>query len=144
MSLLANTIKDGFIKALKTTATLMKVVLPVYAIVVLLKYSPVMPLLEQLFQSSMGIYNLPGEAVVPLIAGVFTDEYGTIAATRQFDFDSLQITTIAMICLVFHSIPVEYALSRKIGLPAGKLVLYRLIMAIIIGLITAWIGGLFL
>ena len=52
--------KRWIIKALKTTATLMKVVLPVYAIVVLLKYSPVMPLLEQLFQSSMGIFNLPG------------------------------------------------------------------------------------
>src|SRR5690554_2301259 len=115
MRLLANTIKDGFIKALKTTATLMKVVLPVYAIVVLLKYSPVMPFLENFFQPSMRIFNLPGEAVVPLITGVFTDEYGTIAATRQFDFDTLQITTIAMICLVFHSIPVEYALSRKIG-----------------------------
>jgi hypothetical protein len=49
-----------------------------------------------------------------------------------------------MVNLVFHSIPVEYALSRKIGLPAGKFVLYRVIAAVIVGLIVSRIGGIFL
>ena len=47
MSLVIQIIKTGFIKAIKTTLTLMKVVLPVYALVVLIKYSPVMSFLAK-------------------------------------------------------------------------------------------------
>lgn len=144
MELLFNAIKEGFIKAIKTTVTLMKVVLPVYALVVILKYSPVMPFIEGLCQPAMGLFNLPGEAVVPLVTGIFTDEYGAIATASQFDFTVAELTTIAMIGLVFHSIPVEFALSRRIGLPAGKFVMYRFAAAITVGVLTGWAGGVIL
>ncbi|NLT49127.1 MAG: nucleoside recognition protein [Clostridiales bacterium] len=144
MDLAVQTIKTGFIKAIKTTLMLMKVVLPVYALVVLVKYSPVMTFLEGIFQPAMKIFRLPGEAVVPLITGLFTDEYGAIAASSQFGFTGAEITTIAMMGLVCHSLPVEYALSRQIGLPAGKFVLYRVFAAIIVGLIISRLGGVFL
>ncbi len=144
MKLFFNTVKTGFIEAIKTTLTLMKVVLPVYAVVVILKYSPLMPFLEDLFRPAMGIFKLPSEAVVPLIAGVFTDEYGAIATASQFHFTAAELTTIAMFNLAFHSIPVEYALSRKIGLPGGKFVLYRFFIGIVIAVFTAWVGGVLL
>jgi hypothetical protein len=144
MKRLLRTIRDGFFHGLKITATLMKVVLPVYAVVVVLKYSPVMPFLERLFRPAMGLFLLPGEAVMPLLAGAFTDEYGAIATAVQFDFSTAQLTTIAMIGLVFHSIPVEFALCQRIGLPGGKLILYRFFAAIFIGFVTARIGGLYL
>lgn len=144
MELFLQAIKTGFLKALKTTATLMKVVLPVYALVVLIKHSPILDFLEGLFQPAMSLFNLPGEAVVPLITGIFTDEYGAIATASQFPFTTAELTTIAMMGLVFHSIPVEFALTQRIGLPAGKFVLYRFGMAIVVGLIVAWIGGMVL
>lgn len=144
MKVFINTVKDGFIKALKTTVTLMKVVLPVYALVVVIKYSPLMPFLEELFRPAMGLFRLPPEAVVPIITGVFTDEYGAIATASQFNFTGAELTTIAMIGLVFHSIPVEFALSQRIGLPAAKFVLYRFIASILVGILTAQIGGIFL
>lgn len=144
MELLLRAIKDGFIKAIKTTVTLMKVVLPVYALVVVLKNSQIMPFLIGIFEPAMGLFNLPGEAAVPVITGIFTDEYGAIAVCAQFDFNTAEITTIAMIGLVCHSLPVEFALSRQIGLPGGKFVLYRLAAAVLTGILTAWLGGVFL
>ena len=137
-------IKTGFIKAIKTTLMLMKVVLPIYALVVIIKYSPVMPFLERAFEPAMRIFKLPGDAVVPLITGLFTDEYGAIAAASQFDFTAAELTTVAMIGLVCHSLPVEYALSRKIGLPAGKIVIYRILAAVVVGLIISRLGGVLL
>ena len=92
----------------------------------------------------MKIFLLPGDAVIPIISGLFTDEYGAIAAATQFGFTSAELTTIAMMGLVCHSLPVEYALSRKIGLPAGKFVLYRVFAAVIVGLIISRIGGVLL
>lgn len=144
MSLATQAVKNGLIHAIKTTATLMKVVFPVYAVVVVIKYSPVLPFLQEIFRPAMGLFLLPPEAVVPLITGVFTDEYGTIAATNQFAFTSAEITTIAMIGMVFHSIPVEYAVTRKIGLPAGRFVVFRFVAAVLMGILVSRIGGVLL
>ncbi len=141
MDLALNTLKTGFIKAIKTTLMLMKVVLPVYAVVVVIKYSPVMGFLEALFAPAMMIFRLPSEAAIPLITGFFTDEYSAIAVTSQFDLSSWEITTIAMINLMCHSLPVEFALSKRIGLPAGRFLAYRVMAAMAIGLILAFVGG---
>ncbi|GAB1475981.1 hypothetical protein MASR2M70_08130 [Bacillota bacterium] len=141
MNLVLATFKTGFIKALKTTLMLMKVVLPVYALVVIIKYSPIMDLLQNAFEPAMVFFKLPAKAAIPIITGLFTDEYGAIATASQFDFTPWELTTIAMIGLTCHSLPVEYALSKRIGLPAGRFVLYRIFAAVIIGGIIAWIGG---
>ncbi|MPN59634.1 hypothetical protein SDC9_207355 [bioreactor metagenome] len=141
MSLFAATIRDGALKGLKTAAMLLKIVLPVYALVVLLKYSPVMPFLQNLFSPAMKFFHLPGNGIVPLITGFFTDEYSTIAVMSTFDFTKAQITTIAMFVLVAHSMPVESAIAQKIGLSAAKFALFRILAAIAVGLLVGWIGG---
>lgn len=143
MDLILRSVKIGFIKAMETTLMLMKVVLPVYAIVVIIKHSPLMGYFQKAFEPVMAFFKLPSEAAVPLIAGLFTDEYGMIAVSYQFEFTSWELTTIAMVGLACHSIPMEYVLSKKIGLPAGKFVLYRVFAAIVIGFIVAQIGRFF-
>lgn len=144
MELVLNTTKIGFIKAIKTTLSLMKVVLPIYALVVIIKYSPVMPFFEKIFAPAMRVFSLPPDGVVPIITGIFTDEYGAIATASQFGFTAAEITTIAMMNLVCHSLPVEYALTRKIGLPAGKFLIYRIVAAVFVGIIISRLGGVFL
>lgn len=144
MQLLVTAIKDGTIKGFKTAAMMLKIVIPVYIIVVLLKYSPVMAFLENTFSPAMKFFHLPGDAIVPLITGFFTDEYSTIAAMSNFDFTTAQITTIAMIVLVAHSMPVEAAIAQKIGLSAAKFSVFRIVGAILVGLLIGWIGGLIL
>lgn len=142
MNLFAATIRDGAIKGVKTAAMLLKIVLPVYAAVVLLKYSPVMPFLQGFFSPAMKFFNLPGNGIVPLITGFFIDEYSTIAVMRTFDFTTAEITTIAMFVLVAHSMPVESAIAQKIGMSAVKFAVYRILAAIAVGILVGWIGGL--
>ena len=143
MTLLLNTIKDGTIKGLKTAAMLLKIVLPIYALVVLVKYSPIMPFLQNLFSPAMKFFHLPGDGIVPLITGMFTDEYSTIAVMSTFDFTTAEITTIAMFVLVAHSMPVEAAIAQKIGMSAAKFTVFRIFSAIAVGLLVGWIGGFF-
>lgn len=144
MKQLINSIKDGSIKGIKTAFMLLKIVLPVYAIVVLIKYSPIMPFLQNLFSPAMKFLHLPGSGVVPLITGMFTDEYSTIAVMSTFDFTTAEITTIAMFVLVAHSVPVEAAIAQKIGLSAFKFSVFRILAAIAVGMLMGWIGGLIL
>lgn len=144
MNIFFKALKDGTIKGITTGIMLLKIMIPIYIIVVLIKYSPIMPFLERAFSPTMKLFNLPGNAVVPIISGLFTDEYGVVAAINSFDFSKAAITTIAMITLTCHSLPVESAIGKKIGFPAGLVVMYRIVMAIIIGFIVGWIGGIFL
>ncbi len=141
MNLFITTVKDGAVKGVKTALMLLKIVLPVYAVVVLLKHSPVMPFLQNLLAPTMKFFHLPGDGIVPLITGFFTDEYSTIAVMSTFDFTKAQITTIAMVVLVAHSMPVESAIAQRIGLSAAKFAVFRLCSAIAVGLLVGWIGG---
>lgn len=142
MNLFAATVRDGAIKGVKTAVLLLKIVLPVYAAVVLIKYSPIMSFLQEVFSPAMKFFRLPGDGIVPLITGMLTDEYTTIAVMSTFDFSTAQITTIAMFVLVAHSIPVESAIAQKIGMSGAKLTLFRILSAILVGILVGWIGGL--
>ena len=133
-------IKTGFFKAIKTVLMLLKIVLPVYALVVIFRYSPGMPFLQDVFSPAMKLFHLPGEGIIPIITGAFTDEYGTIAVLNQLTLTTAQITTVAMIVLVAHTIPVEAAIAQKIGLNFVKFTILRIIMAICIGMLIGWLG----
>ena len=144
MNVFMTAIKNGAIKGIKTGIMLLKIMIPIYAFVVLIKYSPAMPLLENTFEPAMRLFNLPGDAVVPVLSGLLTDEYGVVAAMSSFDFSKAAITTIAMIALTAHSLPVETAIGKKIGFPVGLVAAYRIVMAICIGMLVGWIGGFLL
>jgi spore maturation protein SpmB len=136
--------KNGTLKGLKTWCMLLKIVLPVYILVVLIKYSPLMPFLTELFAPAMGFLNMPGEAAAPIIAGILSDEYGCIAAMQGFSFSAAAVTTIAMINLCFHSIPVESAINRRIGFAVFRIILFRLCLAVLVGLAVSRMGGVLL
>lgn len=142
MNIFFTAVKDGSIKGIKTGLMLLKIMIPIYFLVVLIKYSPIMPWFQKFFEPSMGVFQLPGNAIIPIITGIFADEYGVIAAMRSFDFTMAQITTIAMISLTVHSLPVESAIAQKIGFPPVRVAIFRIVLAILIGMLVGWLGGI--
>jgi hypothetical protein len=131
----------GAVKGLKTGVMLLKIMLPVYIAVILVKYSPFMPILTDWFAPVMGILRLPGEAAAPIIAGILSDEYGCIAAMRGFSFGAGAATTIAMVDLCFHSIPVESAINGRIGFAVWRVILFRFCLAVLVGLAVSRLEG---
>ncbi|MCL2111146.1 MAG: hypothetical protein FWH32_02615 [Clostridiales bacterium] len=129
--------KSGAFKGLRTAGMLLRIVVPVYIIVVLVGYTGAYLWLAGAVEPAMRIFALPGEAVVPLITGVFSDEYGVVAAMGAFSFSHVHITIIAMISLCFHSIPVETVVARKIGLPPWRTMLFRFVLAVATGILVA-------
>jgi Fe2+ transport system protein B len=134
-------IVDGILRGLKTALMLLRVMIPVYLCVTVLKHTAFFGVLAGAAGPAMRIFGLPGDAVVPVVTGIFTDEYGIVAAMSGFAFDKAAITTIAMITLCFHSIPVETLVTRQIGMPAWKMTVYRLALAIATGVFTGWLAG---
>ena len=134
-------ILDGLAKAVKTAIRILKLTIPIYLLTVLLKYSPIMPFLVKICRPVMKIFNLPPEAALPLVTGFFTDQYGVIAALHSFDFDVASITIIMMISTVAHSLPVEGSIAMKLGMKVSALTTYRVVLAVIIGIIMGLFWG---
>jgi hypothetical protein len=132
-------LKDGFIKGLKTGGFMLRIIMPIYLAVVFLRYTPVIAFLQERLAPAMGLFHLPGEAAVPLVTGIFSDEYGVVAAMAGFGFTAAQVTVIAMVTLCFHTIPLEAAVGRTIGFHPAKYTLYRLVLAVGTGLLVGWL-----
>jgi hypothetical protein len=133
--------KTGLRKGIKTGLTLLGLVLPVYIAVVFLKYTPLMPFLERALKPAMSLFHLPAEAALPLVVGAFSDEYAVVGALGGFDFGKATVTTVAMMVLCFHAIPMETVLARKMGFAAMKVALYRFVLAVVTGIAVGFIGG---
>ncbi|MDR0596266.1 MAG: hypothetical protein LBG50_01850 [Clostridiales Family XIII bacterium] len=134
--------KDGFVKGVRTGAFLLRVMIPIYAAVVILRHTPAIEFLQENLASVMGVFSLPGDAAVPIVTGIFSDEYGVVAAMRGFSFSPAAITVIAMIVLCFHTIPLEAAVGQTIGFHPAKYSLYRFSLAIATGIFAGWLAAL--
>ena len=123
---------------------LLRIVIPVYLVVVLAGHTGFYLWLASKVESAMRVFGLPSEAVAPIFAGLFTDEYGAVAAMGGIPFTPAQITVIAMIVLCFHSIPVESVITRKIGLSPWKFGVFRFVLAVGTGIIAAYLASVFI
>ncbi len=134
-------VKTGFRKGVDTVWFLSKIIVPVYIVVTIIRYTPVMHVIGNFFRPLMKLFNLPGEAAIPFITGFFLDEYGVIAAIKAISLNSYQITTIAIMALFFHTIFIESAVMKKLGLSITFFSVFRFSLAIIFGIIIGQFGG---
>lgn len=141
--MLIDAVKTGFKRGLFCCWTLVKIMVPIYICVTFIKYSPLMGWITALFSPIMRIFNLPGEAAVPWITGIFSDEYGTVAAVKAVGLAGFDITVVAIMSMMAHALFIEAAIIKKLGLGVTFFTGYRLIAAVITGIIFGWVGGLF-
>jgi len=143
-SIFLNAVKDGAVKGCKTALMLYRIVLPIYVAVAFLGHTGLYLWIADKFEPFVRIFGLPGEAMVPLIVGLFSDEYATVAAMSPFSLTMAHVTIIAMVNLYLHSIPVESVISQKIGIPPLKIAIFRIVMAVITGILVAYLAAVFL
>lgn len=139
--LLIKSIKTGLIKGFETTWMLAKVIVPVYLIVTILKYTPVLQWITTVFTPFMTIFNLPGEAAIILVLGNFLNIYAAIGAMTAINLSSLEITIIAVMLSFSHSLLIETAVTKKLGISVKKVISIRVGLAVLFGIIVGQLGG---
>lgn len=127
--------KVGLIKAGKTIWKLIKIVVPVYFFVKVLEYVQILPYISNLFSPLMKYFGLPGEAAIVIITGNLLNLYGGIAAIQAFSFTAHQITIIAVMLLLSHSLPVETTIIKNLKVPRILQICIRVVTMIIFALI---------
>ncbi len=127
------TLTRGLKKGLSITWELSKVIVPVYFIITIFQYTPVMDWIAEVMEPIMYMVGLPGEASLPLVLGMFLNIYAAIGAILPLGMGTREITIIAAMLLMAHSLPMEAAVSKKSGAKVASLVLVRVIMAFLVG-----------
>ncbi|SKC91399.1 nucleoside recognition domain-containing protein [Maledivibacter halophilus] len=129
-----DTIKRGAKNGLNTVAELAKVIIPVYFIITILKHTQVLSYVASYFEPLMKVFGLPGEAAIVLVLGNVLNIYAAIGVIASLVLTAKQITIIAVMLSFSHALPIETAVSKKIGVSVIVVVSIRIGLAILSGL----------
>ncbi|MDN5332280.1 MAG: hypothetical protein PWP45_1505 [Tepidanaerobacteraceae bacterium] len=129
-----DTLRRGLKSGIDVTWQLAKVMIPIYFIVTFLKHTPILGAIARLFAPLMGIFGLPGEAALVLVLGNLVNLYAAIGAIVSLSLSLKEIAVLAIMLSFCHSLPVETALAKKIGLSAISVIAVRMGLAVLSGL----------
>ena len=130
----AGTLKKGFLNGLSLTIDMIKVIVPFYLLVELIKFLGFIRLIGGFFKPFMGLFGLPGEAALALIAGYAANLYAAIAVLKPLHLSAKDVTIVALMLGISHSLPVETPITKRTGVNAWLLLLVRILLSLLVGI----------
>ena len=134
--------KRGLADGLKTALTLLKVVLPVFAVIKILEHTPVIGWISQVFDPLMGFVGLPGEAALAVVTGMLFNFYAALGIILAMGLSAWQITILAVMLSCCHELVLESAIIKKAGISAWPILSIRLFTAFAAGAVMSLAGNL--
>lgn len=128
-----DTFKRGFKNGINTLLHLLKLLVPVYIAVQLLSISGLLNIIADVFKPVMSLLGLPGEASLAIILGYFLGTYAALGAIAAIQLNAVQITTIAIMISISHSLITESAIIKKLGISAAASVTVRVFFSLLMG-----------
>ena len=136
-------IKNFFVDACKTSFTLFKIIIPVSIIVKILSELGLIKVIGHNFSPIMELTGLPGDFGIVWATTIITNIYGGMVAFFHLsltnNYTVAQVTVLATMMLIAHTLPVEVRIAQKAGVRAWFTILLRLGCAFIIGIILSFI-----
>ena len=130
-----DTIKRGTKNGAYLIYNLAKIIIPIYIIMTFLQHTPLLDYISELFTPIMTIFGLPGDAAIVLVFGNVINIAAAIAALTTLTLTTKQITIIAVMISFSHSLILETAVSKKIGVSVVMVVMIRITLAVISGIL---------
>ena len=132
--------KNGFANGLKTSFLLLKVIIPVFALIKVLEHTPVIGWISQFCDPLMRFIGLPGEAALAVVTGMFLNFYAAIGIIIALGLTAWQVTIIAVILSCCHELVIETAIINKTGIRAWPILGIRLVTALGAGVMLNLFG----
>lgn len=127
-------IVKGTKNGLNVTWMLAKVIIPVYFIITFLDATPVIGWIAKGMEPVMSLVGLPGQASIPLVIGNLLGLYAGIGAIKAISFTAKEITIMAVMLSFSHALPVETAVTQRVGVKSIPVIFTRIGLAIIFGI----------
>jgi hypothetical protein len=135
-------IRTGLSAGFATSLKIIKVSVPLYVAVTLLKGTPVLDLLVKVFAPVMAIFGLPGEAAFAFVAAFLLNLYAAIAVIAPLHLTPFQVTQCGLMMGIAHNLVVEGGVLSTTGARGGVLTLCRIVIACVAGLLLRGLWGL--
>lgn len=116
---------------------IVRVTIPTFVAMDFLKRLGVIDLIGQACAPVMTVFRLPGEAAIPVLLGLLLNVFTATAALGSLGLSGGQVTTLALMLGMAHTLVVETAVLKTAGARAWSLLLYRLTMAVVVGLLAS-------
>jgi hypothetical protein len=137
------TLKRGFLNGLSVTYSMVKIIVPFYVAIEFLKQTGVIHTISEWFRPFMGIFGLPGESALGLMAGYFINLYAAVAVITPLRLSTKDMTIIALMLGISHSLPLETGVTKQTGVNAWLLMSVRIFLSLLSGATLNLIWKLF-
>ena len=133
-------------ESIQTAWVVLKYVVPIYVLADVLFYYNVFSHIAFVAEPVTAVLDLPPEASLSLISGMLLNVYGAIAFAAPLDLSAHQWTTLAVFVGINHSLIVENAIIRQLGISMVYSYGLRIVSAFVVGYLTAivpseWFSG---
>lgn len=129
--------KETLKTSLQSIYIILKLVIPIYIIADILFYYNTLSYVAFLVEPITSLIGLPPQTSLAIISGMFLNVYAAIAFAAPLDLSVHQWTILAVFIGICHSLIVEGAIIKKIGLSNLYSYSLRAIIAFIVAFITA-------
>jgi len=132
---LTDSISSGVKQGFYSFFALIKVMVPVYIFIMILKEIGIVDKLANLFRPLMVYFGLPGEASLVIVSGWTVNLYGAVAVLAGLNFTVRQTTILAVMLGFSHSLLLETAIINRMKGHPWILLALRISVGLISGLI---------
>ena len=131
---LLDIVKGALPGTVKTCIWVVKLTVGVSFCIMLLRYLQILPWISALLEPVFHVVGLPGEAALAYVTGYFVNVYSAIAVSVTLDLSIREMTILSAMVLCAHNMLVETAVQKKTGTPAVRIVIYRTLSSVLVGL----------
>ena len=130
MKKIKDCIKAALPATWKSTAWLLKLMIPISLAVTLMQHFGILAWIASWINPLFIYFGLPGESAVVFISGAAAGTYAGIAAMMSIPLTMKQATILALMIALCHALPMECAVNRKTGSSFWKMAVIRIMMAL--------------
>jgi len=110
-------LKSSLKSSLNSSITIIKIVIPIYIIADIVYYYNLLEHISFLVSPITDILDLPKEASLAIISGIFLNLYVAIAFASPIGMDNYEWSILAIFLGICHSLVVEGSILKKISIP---------------------------
>lgn len=129
-------IQESLKTSLKSSLIILKLVVPIYILADVLFYYNILEYITFIFEPITSFLSLPSEASLAIVSGVFLNLYAAIAFAAPLDLSTKEWTILAVFLGICHSMIVESAVMKKIGISNRYSILLRVGAGVAVGYLT--------
>ncbi len=136
----SDTWKKGLGDGFRTSLSLLKVIIPVFAVIKVLEHTAVIGWISQACDPLMDLLGLPGGAALAIVTGMLFNFYAAIGIILALNLTTWQITIMAVMLCCCHELVLETAIIKKTGMSAWPILIIRLVTALTAGMMMNLVG----